>query len=309
MRFFIIDDDESIRTMLWHIIEDEELGEVVGEAADGADVSGEFLNLKKVDILLVDLLMPIQDGIETIKKIKPIFKGKIVMISQVESKDMIGQAYEYGIENYITKPINKIEVLSILKKVMGHIRLEKTIQDIHHSLYSVMNVDHLLKQNVNPYKENSLSASARFLLSELGIAGESGSKDLIEIMQFLYDYEQEKTFAGGFPSLKEIFRNIALKKLGEGASEEDLKREIKASEQRVRRAIYHSLNNLASLGLTDFIHPKFENYSSKFFDFTAVRQKMEELKADRPAATSSIRINTKKFIHAFYFEIKHLMEE
>ena len=309
MRFFIIDDDESIRTMLWHIIEDEELGEVVGEAADGVEVSGELLNLKKVDILLIDLLMPFQDGIETVQKIMPVFKGKVVMISQVESKDMIGQAYLYGIEHYITKPINKMEVLSVLKRVMDHIRLEKTIRDIHHSLYNVMNIDHLPKRNVQLYRENSFSASGRFLLSELGIAGESGSKDLMEIMQFLYDHEQEKTLVGGFPSLKEIFRNLALKKLGEAANEDELKREMKSSEQRVRRAIYHSLENLASLGLTDFVHPKFENYSTKFFDFTAVRQKMEELKNHESTTASPLRINMKKFIHALYFEIKHLMEE
>ena len=47
MRFFIVDDDISIRTMLHHIIEDEELGTLAGEAADGAEVNSELLELKK----------------------------------------------------------------------------------------------------------------------------------------------------------------------------------------------------------------------------------------------------------------------
>ena len=54
------------------------------------------------------------------------------------------------------------------------------------------------------------------------------------------------------------------KKLGELASEADIEKERKASEQRVRRAIYQSLNHLASLGLTDFSNPKFESYAPKF---------------------------------------------
>ena len=94
MRFFIIDDDISIRFMLRSIIEDEELGEITGEATDGTEVTGELLEVANVDILLIDLLMPVQDGIETVKKIKPVFKGKIIMISQVEkAKDLIAQAY------------------------------------------------------------------------------------------------------------------------------------------------------------------------------------------------------------------------
>lgn len=39
-----------------------------------------------------------------------------IMLSQVSSKDMIAKAYENGIEFYISKPINAVEVKSILKK-------------------------------------------------------------------------------------------------------------------------------------------------------------------------------------------------
>ncbi|WP_341465735.1 DNA-binding domain-containing protein [Clostridium pasteurianum] len=44
-----------------------------------------------------------------------------------------------------------------------------------------------------------------------------------------------------------------------------MKKEIKASEQRVRRAILQGLTHIASLGLTDYSNPKFEDYASKFF--------------------------------------------
>ncbi len=307
MRFFIIDDDISIRFMLRNIIEDEELGEIAGEAADGSEITGELLEIKNIDILLIDLLMPIQDGIETVKKIKPVFKGKMIMISQVESKELIGQAYSFGIDNYITKPINKIEVLSILKNVIDHFRLEKSIHDIQRSLQTAMNFN-FHKPSMNQNRERTLTSAGRFLLSELGIGGESGSKDLMEIVEYFYECEQKQILTEGFPSLKETFRNTALKKLGEGADEDELQREIKASEQRVRRAVYHSLKSLASLGLTDYTHPKFENYSSKFFDFSTVRQKMEELKTNK-TASAPIRINLKKFIQVLYFEIKRMIED
>ena len=88
MRYFIVDDDEAIRDMLSEIIEDEDLGEIVGESDDGSFIDTYLLERKKVDILLIDLLMPDRDGIETVRAIGSDFHGKIIMISQIESKDL-----------------------------------------------------------------------------------------------------------------------------------------------------------------------------------------------------------------------------
>ncbi|MEW9670455.1 DNA-binding domain-containing protein [Ammoniphilus sp. 3BR4] len=309
MLFYITDDDEAVRSMLAQIIEDEDLGEVAGEAEDGSLLDAQMLNFKNIDILLIDLLMPIQDGIETIRQIKPSFNGKIIMISQVESKELVCEAYSLGIEYYITKPINRGEVLTIIRKVIERIQLEKSIQDIHKSLKTVLNLDHPLDRQQKPSNEKSIRASGHFLLSELGIAGESGSKDLLDMLDYLYQYEQVQTLNKGVPALKEIFLNLAQKRLGKSAAETVLKKEVKASEQRVRRAIYQSLTHLASLGLTDFSNWKFENYASRFFDFSCVRKRMTELENSSPSSTSLARINTKKFIQVLYHEAKQVHSE
>ncbi|MGM0779519.1 MAG: response regulator [Bacillota bacterium] len=309
MLFYITDDDEAVRSMLSQVIEDEDLGEIAGEAEDGALLNGPMLSLKNVDILLIDLLMPIRDGIETIRQIKPEFKGKMIMISQVESKELIGEAYELGIEYYITKPINRIEVITVIRKVIERIRLERSIQDIQKSLHNVLSFDQVKERNNPPHNKKNIRTSGQFLLSELGIAGENGSKDLLDMLDYLNQYEQDHMLEKGFPPLKEIFLSIAKRKLGASHTEQELKKEIKASEQRVRRAIYQSLNHLASLGLTDFSNLKFESYASKFFDFTSVRQKMTDLKHDSKPSHSPTRINTKKFIQALYFEAKLLYLE
>jgi two-component system, response regulator YcbB len=83
MNYFIIDDNPAIRAMLTDMIEDEDLGNVVGEAEDGSLVDNGLLSLKKTDVVLIDLLMPIRDGIETIRALADVFQGKFVMISQV----------------------------------------------------------------------------------------------------------------------------------------------------------------------------------------------------------------------------------
>ena len=309
MRFFIADDDRAIRSILGQIIEDEDLGEVVDEAGDGVGLEAHSLNLKKVDILLIDLLMPARDGIQTIRHIHPEFKGKVIMISQVEAKEMMAEAYELGIEYYIHKPVNRIEIVSVIRKVMERIKLEKSIYDIQASLRHVLPLEPVISQGAGAgAKRRTMKEAGEFLLSELGIVGESGSKDLLEILIYLHETQSANSHEVNFPPLKQLFIKTAERKLDHGATDVEMMREVKAAEQRIRRAIHHSLNHFASLGLTDFSNPKFEHYASKFFDFTDVSQRMKEMQKTSSPSGSTGRVNTKKFVQIFYFEAKQLFE-
>jgi two-component system response regulator YcbB len=306
MRFFIIDDDPAIRSMLEQIIEDEDLGSVVGEAPDGAHVDITLLELKQVDIVLIDLLMPVRDGIETVRKLSGSFEGKIIMISQVESKEMIVKAYACGIEYYITKPINRLEVIAVIRKVSELLRMHQSLRNIQKSL-SAVGFSGALTEKEPSSNEKNIITCGNYMLSDLGLIGEAGCKDLLEMLDYLYRYEADHPLEQGFPQLHEIYHQIALKKLGPSSSTIDLKKEIKAAEQRVRRTVNQALTHLASLGLIDYSNPKFEQYSTKFFDLSDIRKKMKALENDESSALSLIRQNTKKFIQVLYLESRKLM--
>lgn len=303
MNFFIVDDDEAIRSMLTEIIEDYDLGEVVGEADNGSTIDNQLLTSKKIDILIIDLLMPIRDGLETVRDLGNDFFGKTIMLSQVEDKEMIGKAYSLGIEYYITKPINRLEVIGIIQRVLEHAQLQKTIYSIQKTL-NILQCGKSNNEGNHHFVDINIVTSGQFFLGELGIIGESGSKDLLNMMEYLFKYEKEKSFEPEFPSLKNIFINVAMKKLGSLCESMDLKKEVKASEQRVRRSIFQSLNHLASLGLNDYSNPKFEDYAANFFDFTEVRKKMLELQSGIGSSISTTHINTKKFVKVLYIESK-----
>ncbi|WP_071458732.1 response regulator [Bacillus massilinigeriensis] len=307
MNFFIVDDSAPIRAMLANIIEEEELGIIKGEADDGSEVYADELENTGIDILLIDLLMPNRDGIETVREIAPSFKGKIIMVSQVETKDMIGEAYSLGVEYYITKPINRLEVVSVLKKVCEHLMLEKSIVNIQQSL----NVLGTFNKDLSPARKekrstNSIVSAGKTVLLELGILAESGTKDLLDMLSIMQQLEKDNVRET--PTLKDLYEKIVEKRYGPNVLPADVKKETKAGEQRIRRAIHQALEHIASLGLTDFTNPKFENYSSKFFDYSQIRMKMMELenKGDMPTAHS--RINIRKFIQALYMEAKSLQE-
>ncbi|MBR0612387.1 response regulator [Bacillus safensis] len=309
MRFFIVDDDEAVRSSLAQLIEDEELGIVAGEAEDGAELTAIYLNDLHIDILCIDLLMPERDGLETIRAIKDEFHGKYLMLSQVETKELIGQAYTLGVEYYVTKPINRVEVLSVLHLMIERLHLEHSIENIQHSLKSVMQFQQR-GQTKTKQRGKSLAEAGQFLLAELGIVGEKGSKDLLDMILFTDQYlALHADHHDSFPSLKIIFTGITEDKLSEPYTSADIAREAKAAEQRVRRAINQSLKHIASLGLTDFSHPTFENYASKFFDFTIVRKKMSELTKEMSGREEHTRINVKKFVQVLYYEAKRIFME
>ncbi|CAH2717183.1 Protein-glutamate methylesterase/protein-glutamine glutaminase [Neobacillus rhizosphaerae] len=303
LKFFIVDDSTTIRAMLSNIIEEEDLGTVAGEAEDGSEIYADILAEQEIDILMIDLLMPNRDGIETIREIAPFFHGKIIMISQVETKDMIGEAYSLGVDHYITKPINRLEVVNILKKVSHQLQLEKSLIDIQKSLSHLTN--HTQKRNPEIHfqsTQNPIIQSGKNILCELGIIGESGIKDLLDILAIFS--QLEKDGVRETPSLKDLYEKIIKKRFGPSISPQEVRKEMKAGEQRIRRTIHQALEHIASLGLTDYTNPKFENYSSSFFDYTQVRMKMLELEGKAQDENSHSRINIKKFIQALYWEAK-----
>jgi two-component system, response regulator YcbB len=306
MNYFIIDDDPAIRAMLADIIEDKDLGTVVGEAEDGSLVDNGLLTLKKADVVLIDLLMPIRDGIETIRALADEFQGKFVMISQVEAKELIGEAYSLGVDYYITKPLNQLEITGVLKKVNKLVLLEQSIRGIQESLN--LFTGNPQSPSMSSFHKKNIMEVGRSLISDLGMIGEGGSEDLLKILGHLENEKQRLGSVYTFPPLKEIFAGIAADKLGDQANEAEIQKEMKASEQRVRRALYQALIHIASLGLTDYTNPKFEAYSSTFFDFSEVRKKMLQLEDKNEKLSNQSRINMKKFIQALYMEARQLVE-
>ncbi|GGJ57815.1 two-component system response regulator YcbB [Anoxybacillus voinovskiensis] len=293
MRFFLIEDDAVVRKMLEKIIHENGLGEVVGQAEDGLHVSIDQLYC--VDVVLIDLLMPGLDGIQTMKKLRAQgFTGPFVMISQVENKEMIGQAYLHGIDTYIHKPINRYEVISVLKRVADYLSVASSLDSIRRLLQTLEK-----KKQTTASHETTIEQKAQQLLLVLGIAGESGASDLLAIMRWLSEQEQQGRAIHDLPPLKELYAQIVQRMYKE---EPLVQKEIRAMEQRIRRMVLQAFTHLSSLGLADYTNPTFEHFAPRLFDFEEIRLRMQELEAGEKA--TKCRINVKKFLAAFYMEIK-----
>lgn len=287
--FCIVDDDAVSCRMLQNIIEDSGFGGILGTAGGGVDGTRLIMEAKP-DIVLIDLLMADQDGIETIVQLRNRgYSGKFVMISQVENKDMVGQAYRSGIEFFIRKPINWVEVESVLQKVSERWKLDRYIAHIKRS---IAQLDPLQPESPPARKEKTVRDAVRQILADLGIVGETGSRDILAIMERLAEEETRD-----FPQLKELYES-AVQTANPDARE--IEKGGKAVEQRIRRAVNAALTNLASIGLTDYSNPKFEYYAPLYFDFQDVRLKMKEIEED--AQPGKGKANVKKFLQVLYMD-------
>lgn len=284
MNIMLIDDDAAVRMMLQDIIEDYNLGDVTDSLGDATELTNELLAERQTDILIIDMLMPGIDGIQAVNRIKDHFAGKIIMLSQVESKDLVGKAYEHGIDYYIMKPLNRNEIVSVLKNVSEHLRLESFAQNLQNSLLSLTP-----QATPSPNPQKTIRSRTESQLKELGILTAPGAQDLLNIMAYI------ERSGGQIPALKGLFTAVA-----EQNGADDPAREAKAMEQRLRRTIFQGHINVASMGVLDYTNPKFEDYAPLYFDYNDIRNTMRLLENEEKPTTSQVHINMKKFIHAIY---------
>ncbi len=118
-------------------------------------------------------------------------------------------------------------------------------------------------------------------------------------MRWLSEQEQQGRSIHDLPPLKELYAQMVQRVYKE---EQLVQKEIRAMEQRIRRMVLQAFTHLSSLGLADYTNPTFEHFAPRLFDFEEIRLRMQELEAGEKA--TKCRIKRKKFLTAFYMEIK-----
>lgn len=253
MSFYFIDDDKNICNILKLIINERGLGVCCGSANNAAEAL-EDLPSTKPDIVIVDLLMPEIDGISFVKQARKIVPdASYIMLSQVSSKDMIASAYEAGIEFFIQKPINSVEVEAVIKKVSDGLSMKRMVR----KMQNIFMEDTSPATVTVPDNSEQIENSLRTILTRIGIIGDIGSKDIISIVKYLVDH-QDNADSLTVSDLCSHFCDTP-----------------KSMEQRIRRTAFNGLVNLAHLGLEDYSNEIFVDYSSTLYNFEQVRREMD----------------------------------
>jgi len=293
--FYIVDDDISIRRVLYNIITTRNLGRIAGETGNGNLAFKEILKINP-DIVLMDLLLPGNDGIETIKKLKAAGStSHFIMISQVDAQNMVSMAYQSGIEFYIHKPLNVTEVLSVIGRVNQLIMMEKSLSIIQQTVQGMKP-----QGTINAFQaQQANSLSIDTIISDLGITGEAGSNDIKRMIEFIRQKKKSSPDKYYNYKLGDMYKLLS-NHFEKGRDHYHSSSEVKAIEQRIRRTVAKALQNLATLGIENHHDPKFTRYSTSLFDFKEVKQEMDFL---RNNSNYHGKISVKKFLEGLMLHI------
>lgn len=276
MNIYLLDDDKNVLNILKIIIKERKLGEVCGFATDGND-GLEDLEQLKPDIVMVDMLMPKMDGITFIKEArKKVPDAAYIMLSQVSSKDIIGAAYEAGIQFYIQKPLNSIEIENVITNVTKNLTMQRTLEKMQNIFLTEMSPPDREKQEMEEDNMESSLAVVQKILKRLGIAGEAGSRDILQIVEYLLknpEQMQEATLNDWCSHFSDV---------------------PKSMEQRIRRTASAGMVNLANMGIEDYGNETFSEYSNTLYNFEQVKREMDYI---RGKSEKHGNIKIKNFIH------------
>ncbi|MCT4564392.1 MAG: response regulator transcription factor [Maledivibacter sp.] len=128
IRVMIVDDQGLIRDGLKMILSLSEDIEVVGEAVNGEEAI-DMLSRVNPDVILMDIRMPVLNGVEATKIIKEKFPAvKILILTTFNEDEYIFEGLKYGADGYMLKDVKSDEIIKAIKEVYkGNVLLQPEI--------------------------------------------------------------------------------------------------------------------------------------------------------------------------------------
>ena len=107
IRILIVDDSAVMRSLLRSVVSADPALEVAGTAADGASALSSLEGLHP-DLILLDVEMPVMDGLEMLKRLRADGFSiiKVMMVTTEAENDFILRALDAGADEYLMKPFD-----------------------------------------------------------------------------------------------------------------------------------------------------------------------------------------------------------
>ena len=118
MRILVVDDDDTNRLVVRLLM--ERRGHEIIEAASGQDAL-DTLSAEKIDLVFMDLSMPMMDGFETVRRFRSTTKNvrqiPIIALTAHTTQEDRRRCFEAGMNGLIAKPLNVTSVDTVMALV------------------------------------------------------------------------------------------------------------------------------------------------------------------------------------------------
>jgi two-component system NtrC family response regulator len=128
----VVDDDESLRRVTQ--VQLQQAG-FTAEAASSGKQALEILEGKPVDLVLTDMKMPGMTGLELLRAVQQSQpETLVILMTAYGTIETAVEAVKAGAYDYITKPVNREELLILLDRALGHRALREEVRQLRTSL-------------------------------------------------------------------------------------------------------------------------------------------------------------------------------
>ncbi len=126
-RILAVDDDIIVLTRITNILRNDYELITVNSGMRAL----RYLREEKPDLILLDIRMAQQDGIETLREIRNMEERKdipVIMLTGVENKDIVVESAKLGVCDYLLKPFSSTELLKRIQRVLGQEETEESYE-------------------------------------------------------------------------------------------------------------------------------------------------------------------------------------
>lgn len=180
MKILVVDDERLIRNVIREYLENEKY-EVV-EAENGFDAL-RVLETNRVDLIILDIMMPRMDGFETLKEIRKTKDTPVIMLSAMKEEEDKLSGFNLGVDDYITKPFSPKELVA---RVKAHLKRTNGKENAY--TYKDLKVDYLGRKVTVENKEVNLTPKEYELLTYF-IKNKNVALSREQLLNSVWDYD------------------------------------------------------------------------------------------------------------------------
>jgi len=173
----VVDDDQGIIESFQALLEDSY--SII--TAKSGEEAMELLKKHDIKLILLDIMMPGIDGIETLEKIKVIDRSiDVIMLTAVKEIRTAIKAMKLGAYDYVTKPFDIDEIKALVDKIFEKQEMEKEVIYLRSALSDIMGFDDIVGESSEMCSIYEAIKEVAKNDSTVVITGESGTgKELV----------------------------------------------------------------------------------------------------------------------------------